>query len=104
MAAGDFHDAWVRALDELELDVAKAEEVLRSGDVGLPDVAPWTAPRLPGSLPLDLRPRAEALLERQLRTAEALSGALHAAGRQRVVAERFGSGTQARAMYIDQSC
>lgn len=74
-------DAWGAALDALELDVAAAEELLRSAHLArVEDVARasvWQPPNLLGPLPAALHVRAGALLERQLdvarRTAEALA-------------------------------
>lgn len=75
-----FHDAWVHALDALEVDVAAAEELLRTAHLApvaeVARAAVWAPPRDLGPLPLSLQVRGQALLERQLavarRTAEAL--------------------------------
>ncbi|MBD3778835.1 MULTISPECIES: hypothetical protein [unclassified Cellulomonas] len=75
--------AWARALAEMESVADRAEALLRAARspevaAGL-DVAvtePWRTPRGLGPLPLDLAPRAAALVERQRdlvrRTAEQL--------------------------------
>ncbi len=102
MSADEFHAAWVAALGDLELEVVRAEELLRTGRQGS-DMPPWEPPSLPGPLPFDLRERAQALLDRQLRTAQELTLAMHAAGRQAAVAGRFdpGHGVGHRPVYFD---
>jgi len=63
--------AWVRALAEMEQVADRAEDLLRAarapGDAGVDVVVtePWRTPRGLGPLPVDLAPRAAALVERQ---------------------------------------
>jgi hypothetical protein len=74
-------DAWTDALDALELDVAQAEDLLRTAHLAsVTEVAAasvWQPPSTLGPLPASLHVRASAILERQLdvarRTAEALA-------------------------------
>jgi hypothetical protein len=74
-------DAWAAALDAIELDVAAAEDLLRTAHLArVEDVAAaavWRPPTTLGPLPAALHVRATAILERQLdvarRTAEALA-------------------------------
>lgn len=101
----DFHDAWAAALDALEMDVEQAEHLLRVGDPPEATVPGWQPPALPGALPLELRERAHALLDRQLHAASALTRAMHATGRQRAVAGRFdtGNGRAGRAVFVDRA-
>ena len=73
--------AWTHALDAIELDVAAAEELLRTAHLTpVAEVAAasaWHPPAELGPLPAALHVRASAILERQLdvarRTAEALA-------------------------------
>ncbi|GAA3795332.1 hypothetical protein [Cellulomonas soli] len=72
--------AWARALDALELDVEQVERDLVHAHLVEADAltapAPWQPPADLGPLPVSLRERAQAVLDRQLdaarRTAEAL--------------------------------
>jgi hypothetical protein len=79
-----FHDAWVAALDALELDVTTAESLLRERSVAAP--SPWTPPTLHGPLPQDLLPRARLLLDRQLTVSRQITGAMLSAGRHQKLA------------------
>jgi hypothetical protein len=107
----DWHAAWVAALDELELDVCRAEELL-SGDHALRESAVdaalrsglnW-APRtdLP-PIPADLVGRAQGMLARQLATAAELAKATTATRRQMVVAGRMSSAENQRPAYVDRA-
>jgi len=100
----DWRDAWTRALDELEMDVEAAETLLaddhRAREMPRPD--PWRPPEGIGPLPLDLRPRADSILTRQLATAEAMALALTATRQQVAFASRVETGdTPARPSYVD---
>jgi len=53
---------WEAALDDLELSVEVAEQLLGGVDVPLPA---WAPPRLGGPLPAELLPRAQDLFRRQ---------------------------------------
>jgi hypothetical protein len=100
----DWQQAWTAALDELELDVAAVEAILtdahRAQDLPLAD--PWSPPAGLGPLPLDLRPRADAILERQLAAAVAVTRALATTRRQAAMAARIDTGRDAaRPAYLD---
>jgi hypothetical protein len=86
MTREDWRAAWTEALDALELDVEAVETLLqdehRSRETPLSD--PWRPPAGLGPLPLDLRPRADAILGRQLAAAQAV--ALELATNRRQVA------------------
>ena len=97
-------EAWTAALDALETDVTAVEALLaadhRLRDLPLAD--PWSPPAGLGPLPLDLRPRADAVLQRQLAAAAALAVAAATTRRQAAVADRIeaGPGTP-RPAYVD---
>lgn len=85
-ATHDWTAAWTEALDDLELDLDRAEELLTVGRTGSagglhPAPAAWVAPDLPGPIPENLRARAQAVYDRQLRVSEDLARGL-AAGRR----------------------
>lgn len=83
----DFHQSWVAALAELELDVARAESLLRANTVELPELLPWVPPTGIGTLPLPLLDRARRLHQRQLEVAERLVAAIEGNRRQVAVTE-----------------
>ena len=62
----DVRDAWESALAELEHTLEVTRQVLAGESEGTTyDVPRWTPPTIKGSMPADLMPRAQALLERQ---------------------------------------
>src|SRR3954449_9829016 len=65
---GDWRGAWTAALDELELDVSLIETMLADEhrNAEPPPAALWPPPPEPGPLPLELKPRADEILTRQL--------------------------------------
>jgi hypothetical protein len=68
--------AWAAALDELELSVDRAEELLRSAE---PEpLPPWQPPVLNGPPPPQQLRRAHLLLERHLRVSHDLAQAVSA--------------------------
>jgi hypothetical protein len=96
--------AWTEALDALDADVTSMESLLaddhRLRDVPLTD--PWQPPAGLGPLPLDLRPRADGILRRQLAAAEALTRVLATNRQQAAVAGRILSGQgPGAAAYVD---
>jgi len=100
----DWHAAWAAALDELEADVVRVEAMIdeehRVRD--LPVANPWTPPQGLGPLPLDLRPRADAILNRQLAATQAVAVALATNRRQAELLARVESGaTPSRPAYVD---
>jgi len=100
-----WRDAWAAALDELESDVERVESLLaedhRLRDHPVSD--PWAPPQGLGPLPLDLRPRADAILARQIAAADAVARTLATNRRQAAVAARIETGGQAapRPAYVD---
>jgi hypothetical protein len=103
---GEWHRAWELALDELEADVAQVEAMIiddhRARERPVAD--PWSPPAGIGALPVDLRPRADAILARQLAAAQAVSIALTANRRQAEAAARIEAGSKSeplRPAYID---
>lgn len=100
----DWRAAWTAALDELELDVAAAEAML-SDDHRYAERAPadlWKAPTELGALPLELRPRADEILTRQLRAAEEIARRLVATRQQMAMNARIETGEAVkRPVYLD---
>jgi hypothetical protein len=105
LMADDWRQAWIAALDELEADVEAVERMIseehRSQE--LPAAAPWTPPPGLGPVPLDLRPRADFILTRQLAAARAAALAITANRRQTAFAARVEVGTPGKGIptYID---
>ena len=102
--SAEWHVAWAAALDELEADVILVEAMIdeehRVRD--LPVANPWTPPQGLGPLPLDLRPRADAILNRQLAATQAIAVALATNRRQAELLVRVESGaTPSRPAYVD---
>jgi hypothetical protein len=97
------HDAWVAALDRLELDALRAERLLADPTCdGVPD--PWEVPSLAGPIPADLVARAVELRARQQRVEGALVTAVSAARRQHQFADRVGQAATRRTdrpVYLD---
>lgn len=86
-----WRDAWVAALDELEIDVAQAEAMLEH-DHSRPteiDFGLWTPPPVDGPMPEDLVPQAVALFDRQQRVASRLARAAVQTRQQAEVAARM---------------
>ena len=75
MKPQSWRGAWTAALDELEMDVAATEAMLADGHrmAATPRADPWRAPQDLGALPLELKPRADEILTRQLAAAEEIS-------------------------------
>ncbi|MFB9376587.1 hypothetical protein ACFFKU_11630 [Kineococcus gynurae] len=100
-----FSRAWHDALDELEVDVTAAEELLRqlhSGAAG-GDVVPrpvWRAPELPGKLPADCLDRARALHQRQLDVSQRIARAM-VQTRSQSNALRKMAQAEARPVFVD---
>jgi hypothetical protein len=98
---------WVAALDALEADV-EAIEALIMDDHQLrehPLADPWTPPVGLGPLPLDLTPRADAILARQLSATKVLVTTIAVNRRQAAVMSRIEVGHQGtpRPAYVDQA-
>lgn len=100
--------AWSQALNDIEMDVEAAEQLLlavRSGRE-LPSSEQllrgrWEAPRGLGPLPLPLVARASALLERQQEVARRLAEACHVNRRHARVAVAHREAVPAVPVYLD---
>ena len=103
--AGEWQQAWVAALDVLEADVTEVESMLsadhRQRDTPIANA--WQPPVGLGPLPLDLRPRADAILNRQFAAASAVTRAITINRKQAAVAARIEAGQQGapRPAYVD---
>ncbi|GAA0917303.1 hypothetical protein [Virgisporangium aurantiacum] len=103
----NWRSAWVAALDALDADVVLVEELLadaqRVRDLPLSD--PWSPPAGLGPLPLDLRPRADAILARQLHATRQLTLAIAANRKQAAFAARVEAGGYGKAppSYVDRA-
>lgn len=100
----DWRGAWTAALDELELDVAATEAMLT--DRHLHDEHPpadlWKPPTELGALPLELRPRADEILTRQLAAAQELARRLTATRQQTAMVAKIETGDPvSRPAYLD---
>ncbi|HEX7716658.1 MAG TPA: hypothetical protein VF416_05180 [Marmoricola sp.] len=94
---------WEIELDRLELDVIRAERLLK-GLQALPTET-WAPPPVPGPMPADLVMRAQDLLDRQHRATERLRDALTAAQRQIAYGDRVADATgpvPAIPVYLDK--
>ncbi|WP_159793710.1 hypothetical protein [Puerhibacterium puerhi] len=97
--------AWVDALDQLDLDLAAAEQMLAAAH--LPPVAAvaraqaWRPPAGIGPLPASLEQRARELLDRQLAVAQRLAEAAAQARRQRVAAEAMRTRSADAPVFLD---
>lgn len=105
--ADDFSAAWATALDELELEVDRAELLLRAEhsrtEPHLPAaVTAWAPPTLRTPLPDSMRERAERLLERQLAVTGRLATAMTSSRRHLDLVDRLVP-SDARPMYLDQA-
>ncbi|HEX6515079.1 MAG TPA: hypothetical protein VF049_05875 [Nocardioidaceae bacterium] len=114
MSGDGWHDAWVAALDELELTLEQTERLLAEGYVDPPAAVdqqaetvpqPWQPPRLEGPMPGDLRTRALALFHRQQQLIEQATTARTSVHRQlsllgRVAAGRRGTRDE-HPVYLD---
>jgi hypothetical protein len=100
-----WRQAWVEALDALEADVEAVERMIESEhrNQELPAATPWSPPEGLGPLPLDLRPRADFIMTRQIEAALAVSTAITANRRQTRFAARVEVGTNGKMppSYVD---
>ena len=100
----DWSGAWHAALDALELDVAEVEAMLtdehRNADTPPADL--WRPPTELGALPLELKPRADEILTRQLKVAEEIARRLTANRQQMAMTSRVETGESVkRPVYVD---
>jgi hypothetical protein len=77
---------WEAELDRLELDVLRAERLLKG--LSTLSAEPWAPPSIPYSIPGDLVERAQALLDRQQQTTAELGRALTSAQKQIAYGDR----------------
>lgn len=104
--ASDWRGAWCSALDELELEVERAEAMLRVDhiDTSEVDAVAWRTPALP-PIPPDMVERARIVHARQLDVAARMTRRLGELGRQSALADRMDTGrTQSRPVLLDQAC
>lgn len=102
-----WQDAWVRALEEVELGVEEAERLLASLH---PDslaaehpslTGAWAPPTGLGPLPESLEERARIVLVRQLQVAERLAAAAVHSRQQLAFARRADVTAPARPLFVD---
>ena len=102
----DWRDAWTAALDDLELDVAEVETMLADEHrhAETPPADLWRPPTELGALPLELKPRADEILTRQLRVAEEIARRLTANRQQMAMTSRIETGEAVkRPLYVDRA-
>jgi hypothetical protein len=105
----DWQQAWVRALDDVELGVQEAEQLLArlhadSADTGTPVAAlhgSWAPPTGLGPLPESLEERARIVLARQLEVAERLAVAAVHSRQQLAFARRADVSAPPRPLFVD---
>ncbi|MCU7731181.1 hypothetical protein ODJ79_46355 [Actinoplanes sp. KI2] len=103
---GDWRGAWTAALDELELDVSQIEAMLADErrNAETPPANLWRPPTELGALPLELKPRADEILTRQLRVAEEIGRRLTANRMQMAATARIETGEAVkRPVYVDRA-
>jgi hypothetical protein len=103
---GDWRDAWTAALDELDLEVGATETMLadarRMAETPPSDL--WQPPTDLGALPLELKPRADEILTRQLAAAQEIARRLTSTRAQQVMTNRIETGEAAkRPVYVDRA-
>lgn len=105
MTVDEWRAAWAAALDDLEADVEQVEAMLADDHMRRDHapVNPWTPPHGLGPLPLDLRPRADAILNRQLSAARDIALALGTNRRHAAFAAKVEAGGDGgpRPSYVD---
>ena len=103
---GNWHGAWAAALDALELDVAAVEAMLEDEHrhAETPPADLWKAPTDLGALPLELRPRADEILTRQLKAAQEIARRLTSNRQQTAMTARIETGEAVkRPVYVDRA-
>ncbi|GGK18255.1 hypothetical protein GCM10010124_08520 [Pilimelia terevasa] len=107
MTTDEWRAAWLAALDACEADVTEVEAMLAQ-EHRFQDMETrqgWQPPANIGQLPLDLRPRADAILQRQIAAAQALTLAMTANRRQAAFAAKVENGSPGKTppSYVDQA-
>lgn len=100
----DWRGAWAAALDELELDVVQIETMLADERryAETPPADLWRPPTELGALPLELKPRADEILTRQLKAAQEIARRLTANRQQTAMTSRIETGEAVkRPLYVD---
>ena len=100
----DWRAAWTAALDDLEMDVLAVEAMLLDERriAETPPANPWRPPTELGALPLELKPRADEILTRQLAVAEEIARRLTANRQQMAMTSRIETGEAVkRPVYLD---
>jgi hypothetical protein len=104
---GRWRAEWLAALDALEADVSSVEQMIlddhRFRDH--PITGHWAPPAGIGSLPLDLVPRADEILARQMAAAKAIVIAIAVNRRQATAVARIEVGSRGapRPAFVDQA-
>ncbi|MEU4687274.1 hypothetical protein [Actinoplanes sp. NPDC023714] len=104
--ATDWRSAWADALDELEMDVEAVETMLADEHrhAETPPASLWKPPTELGALPLELKPRADEILTRQLKAAEEIARRLTANRQQMTMTSRIETGEAVkRPVYLDRA-
>jgi hypothetical protein len=104
--AADWGGAWSAALDELDLDVTQVETMLADEHryAETPPASIWRPPTELGALPLELKPRADEILTRQLRVAGEVARRLTANRQQMAMTARIETGEAVkRPVYVDRA-
>lgn len=104
--ADNWPGAWAAALDELELDLERIEAMLvdEHRHAETPPADLWKPPTELGALPLELRPRADEILTRQLKLAQEIAQRLTANRQQMAVTARIETGEAVkRPVYVDRA-
>ena len=98
------HLIWETALDRLELDVLRAEQMIARNPAPH-DLDHWDEPLVEGPLPADLLDRALELRARQQAVQRQLAQALQALSRQSAFTDRVDRATarQSAPVYVDVS-
>jgi hypothetical protein len=102
----DWRGAWTAALDELELDVANIEAMLddEHRHAETPPADLWRPATELGALPLELKPRADEILTRQLRAAQEIARRLTSNRQQMAMTSRIETGEAVkRPVYVDRA-
>jgi hypothetical protein len=107
--AAGWQDAWLRALEDVELGVEEAERLLARLHPDAPDDAvahppltgAWAPPTGLGPLPESLEERARIVLARQLQVAERLAAAAVRSRQQLAFARRADVTAPARPLFVD---
>jgi hypothetical protein len=94
---------WSDALERLELDAERAEQLIQADRMLDVDLPVWEPPQGLGPLPLDLVERAHRILDRHTEAAAALAHAARENRQHAALIDRLEVGLPERAaVYVDQ--